>query len=133
MEIWLILLIIFLIIHLLRAEWKSQGCWQKVCGNTTEKASSEDSIKRNIDLSIETLRRNSIPVGWRRAMLIGLILALPVCWIVLHRMPSGWEFFVTMMILFFVCNIISMWISYSWWNRRNILIEKEYLHLRQMS
>lgn len=138
---WWFILVIILIIFLCRTERGSQDCLDRKCVNSTPNLDSKDDPKSAIDKTIETLRKNHTLVGWRRALLIALIITIPIYYLVkrvlpsLHGdtlvFPSGYEFFVIATIIFVIAYFSSVWLNFVWFAPRDLAIEQQLLQIRR--
>lgn len=128
---WWLILPLAIGIYIIFTEPASQSCLNKKCYNSTPPMELNDSIKQGIDKTIETLRKNHTLVGWRRAILIGLITAIPISYIVAKEFPSGFIFLGISFIVAFGAYFMTVWFEYVWWFARDNEIEKELLKLRR--
>ena len=138
---WWLILVLILIIFLCWSERGSQDCLHRQCMNGTPHVDSKDNSKSAIDKTIETLRKNHTLVGWRRSLLIALIVTIPIYYLVkrilpsLHGdgmlFPSGYEFFVIATIVFVIAYFSSVWLNFVWFAPRDLAIEHQLLRIRR--
>lgn len=128
---WWIIVILFITIYLVISEISSQDCRDQVCINHTKEAKSNNSITENIDLTIETLRREHTLVSWRRAVIASFIVILVVTFIITKRWPSGYDFFILFTIIFTIIYFSIVWFQTNWWRRNNDKVEDHLLILRR--
>ena len=127
---WWLIIPVLLLAFLLFAENRSQNCVNKITTNSTPPMLETDTIKQGVDKTIDTLRKSHTVVSWRRAVILGLMFAIPISYLVLRRFPAGFEF---LGITFLICvgaYFSSVWFEYHWWYGRNVKIEQELLKLR---
>ncbi len=139
--LWL-LFILVLIIFLCWTERGSQDCLHRRCINATPHVELQDETGSAIDKTIETLRKNHTLVGWRRALLIALIVTIPIYYLMRRTsspklgflsgiIPSGYEFFVIATIIFVITYFSSVWLNYVWFAPRDLAIEQTLLQIRR--
>ena len=126
----LAIIVLYILYYLIRLEYKSQDCtdYHRPCCNWTPKAKLENPFKTNIDLTVETLRKNQIPVCWRRAMIGAILLALVFQFVFTTKFDIG-TFILLVILLYFVLNCTFMLI-FHYGSIYNIHIEKELYKLR---
>jgi hypothetical protein len=127
---WWLLLVAAVIVYLVWTEPKSQDCLTTTCINSTPPVSAKDPTKVAVDKTIETLRKNHTIVGWRRAMLVAIVVAIPIAVFLLHHFPSGFEFFIITMIIFIIVYFSSVWLQARWWGMNDLKIERSLLQFR---
>lgn len=144
---WWLIIVLFLVIYVVWLEPRSQNALRKGsikfkheneapkdfirrCNNSTPPVTPEDPFNKGVDKTISTLRKNHTLVGWRRALLVGLIVAIPIGYFLYRRFPSGKEFTIITFIVSLVAYFSTVWIDYHWWSYHDITIEKELLKLR---
>lgn len=117
------------ILFLIWSEIGSNDCLRSWCRNKTPSSSSQDSRPENIDKSIETLRRISNTVIWRRSLLIALISTLFILlFLRSFRLPL---FFAILGIIFFISYICDASLESRWFFPQAKLIEHSLLQLRK--
>lgn len=126
---------IVLAVFLVRTENGSQNCsiirdGEQVCNHNSPLFEEYDLPEDSIDKMIRMLRRHHTVVGWRRAMLISIIISiLLLMWFNRGKMVHGLVFFVTAVIIFTVVYFTSVWFQSEWFAQNDIMIEK---HLRKL-
>jgi len=128
---WWHILVVALIVFLCWSERGSQDCLRRRCGNSTSPIELKDESRSAIDKTIETLRKNHTLVGWRRALLIALIITIPICYFIRRGFPSGYEFFVVATIIFVITYFSSVWLNFVWFAPRDLAIEHQLLQIRK--
>lgn len=128
---WILLIGGVILIYLLWSEIKSQDCLNRTCINSTPPVNLKDSFRTAIDKTIETLRKNHIIVGWRRALMIAIIVSIPIILFLLHRWPSGFEFLITVTIIFVIVYFSSVWLQAFWWGQNDLKIERSLMEIRR--
>ena len=69
-------------------------------------------------------------MGWRRALLIAVILSAIILVIFYPKLPDGFDYFLIVTIIFIVVYFTSVWFQWHWWKGRDFKIEDKLLHLR---
>jgi hypothetical protein len=125
-------------VFLTRTEIGSQNCshirdGRQLCNHDSPLPSEYDLPDETIDKMIRSLRRHHTVVGWRRAMLISIILSIIILiWLNDGRMVHGLVFFVTTMIIFVVVYFTSVWFQSKWFSKNDSDIEKSLRHLESL-
>lgn len=127
---WWLLLVGAIILYLVWSEIGSQDCLKSRCNNSTPPVSAKDPSKIAIDKTIETLRKTHTIVGWRRALLVAILVTIPIAVFLLHHFPSGFEFFIIVTIIFIVVYFSSVWLQARWWGMNDLKIERALLLFR---
>jgi len=130
---WILLISGVILLYLVWTEIKSQDCLNRQCINSTPLVNLKDTSRTAIDKTIETLRKNHIIVGWRRALMIAIIVSIPIIFFLIHRFPSGFEFVVVVTIIFVIVYFSSVWLQAFWWGQNDLKIEKSLMTLRSLS
>jgi hypothetical protein len=128
---WWMILICALSVFLIWSEVGSQDCLNRWCNNTTPSVIETDSPRQMIDKTIDTLRKQHTIVGWRRAMLVAIIVTLIVTVSILHRFPTGFQFFMVAVFIFLIVYFSSVWIQARWWGQNDSKIERQLMLLRK--
>lgn len=134
---WPIIAIV-LAVFLTRTEIGSQDCSiirdsRQLCNHDSPLPSKYDLPDETIDKMIRSLRRHHTVVGWRRAMLVSIILSIIILmWLNEGRMVHGLVFFVTTMIIFVVVYFTSVWFQNKWFSKNDSDIEKILRHLESL-
>lgn len=115
-----------IIIFLAIGEIGSQSCENGSCGHYKNIAVS----KNKIDELISRVKLNHTTVGWRRALIIAMLLSLIILCIFYSGLPDGFDFFLVSTILFLIIYFTSSWFQWHWWKARDFKIEKHLLQLR---
>ena len=111
------------------SEYGSQDMLGRECNNSTPEVSKEDPPKEVIDKTVETLRRQHTIVGWRRALLVALIVTIPLLYL-LRGKVTGYDLFIVTTIIFLIVYFSSVWIQARWWGANDLRIERHLLSLR---
>lgn len=125
-------------VFLVRTENGSQNCsiirdGEQMCNHNSPLSEEDDLPEETIRKMIRSLRRHHTAVGWRRAMLVSIIISiLLLMWINKGKMAHGLVFFVTAVIIFTVVYFVSVWFQSEWFNQNDIKIEKHLRNLENM-
>ena len=123
------LLFLLLFVYLISTEIQSQDCDDRLCYNTTPTPQSEDNPRQMIDKMIATLRVNHSPVEWRKALLIGLLVAFLVI-LVLGLPLTIRNFVLATLIVFIIVYFASTWTNWTYWRGMDNWVEHQLLRLR---
>lgn len=123
------LLFLLLVVYLVSTEIQSQDCYERICYNTTSEAKADDEPSQMIDKMITTLRVNHSPVEWRKALLIGLLVASFV--ILLTGVCATLSNFILItLIVFIIVYFASTWTNWTYWRQVDNCLERQLLILR---
>jgi hypothetical protein len=109
--IWPII-IIALVVFLVWSEDGSQNCRNKKCNNEPKRGRKEDNKEVLTDKILYNVRNNHTLVGWRRAVLASIIVALILIVVFCKGMISGFSLFILIVILFIGIYFASAWIQH---------------------
>ena len=123
------LVILLLFVYIVATEIQSQDCDSRLCYNTTSAPNNEDQPEQMIDKMVTTLRVNHSPVEWRKALLIGLIVAYLVI-VVLDVPLTLSNYLLTVFIIFIIVYFASTWTNWTSWRCLDNWIERELIRLR---
>ena len=129
--IWPVI-VVSIIIFIAVAEIGSQSCQGGKCNHykSVESVKYSDPSSKTIDGIISRINLNHTVVGWRRALILAIILALSVLMYFYPGLPDGYDFFLVATILFIVIYLFSVWFQWHWWKGRDHKIENKLLGLR---
>lgn len=127
---WWVIIILAIFVYLVGIEIKSQSCNNRVCNNQTPPATENDSLRKNIDKTIETLRKQHTLVSWRRSLIIAFVVCIPIVLLLRSKFPNGEEFFVVGLIIFTIVYFGIVLFQTFWWRANNTKIEKSLIHFR---
>lgn len=128
---WWLIVVAFLVFFVIKSEPRSQDKLNDIrCSNATPVVNEEDTINKAINKTITTVRKNHSLVGWRRALLVGLICAFPILFYIYSRFPTAIEYTVASFTIAIIVYIFTVVSEYYWWRPKDNLIEKELLKLR---
>jgi len=120
---WWILVVVLIIIYAIISEIRSQDCWDNnklgYCDNRVEPPTTEDSVWKIINQTVEASRKNHTLVGWRRAMIVALVSMILL--MSLFRKWDGMNFTLGALIIFVVSyTLIGAIQLYHWrpWDRK---------------
>lgn len=125
-------------VFLTRTEIGSQNCsiirdGQQLCNHDSPLPSDHDLPEETIDKMIRSLRRHHTAVGWRRAMLVSIILSIIILmWLNKGKMVHGLVFFITAVIIFVIIYFASVWFQSKWFSKNDSDIEKHLRHLESI-
>jgi len=132
------IVVIVLIVYLLWSEYGSQDCSKQSCNNRARVIYGEDDWYEAIDKINHNVHMNHTIVGWRRALLVAIIVTILVLFIfyngkkgstpgdryaVAYALPDGFTVFIVTVIIFVIVYFSSAWIQYSWWRNNDYKIE----------
>lgn len=123
------LLILLLFVYLVSTEIQSQDCNDRLCYNTTPSPQEKDDPHQIIDKMITTLRVNHSPVEWRKALLIGLLVAFLVI-LILGLPMTLRNFALATLTVFIIVYFASTWTNWTYWRNMDNSIERQLLQLR---
>lgn len=129
MKYWWLIIVVFLIFFTIWSEHGSQDALNRLCHNSTPAVEPGDSINVSIEKTIETVRKNHTLVGWRRSLLIGLIVAIPIIWVIKGQFPTGFIFLVVVGAVTIGAYFSTVWMEYNWWSGIDTKIEDGLLDL----
>ncbi len=129
--IWPVI-VLSIIIFVAVAEIGSQSCQNGNCNHykNADFTKPSDSSSKTIDGIISIVKLNHTIVGWRRALILSIILSLSILVYFYSELPDGYDFFLISTILFIVIYLFSVWFQWHWWKGRDHNIENKLLHLR---
>ena len=119
-----------LIIFLTVGEIGSQSCENGACNHYKNVEPSDESTTGDIDNLISRVKINHTVVGWRRALIIAMLLSLIVLVIFYPGLPDGFDFFLVATIIFLSVYFTTSWFQWHGWKARDFKIEEKLLHLR---
>ncbi len=125
-------------VFLVRTEIGSQNCsiirdGKQLCNHDSPLPSEHDLPEETINKMIKSLRRHHTAVGWRRAMLVAIIISIILLmWLNKGKMVHGLVFFITAVIIFVIVYFISVWFQSKWFTKNDIDIEKNLRHLESL-
>ena len=121
-----------IIIFLAIGEIGSQSCENGCCKHykNIDKSCSCNESSKNIDTIISRIKLNHTSVGWRRALILAMLLSLIILMIFYPGLPDGFDFFLISTILFLLIYFTSSWFQWHWWKARDFQIEQKLLNLR---
>lgn len=129
--IWPVI-VMAIIIFIAVAEIGSQSCQDGHCNHydSIYKVSDKDPSTEHIDSLVSRVKLNHTVVGWRRALLLAIILSLIILVLFYPGLPDGFDFFLVSTILFLVIYFTSTWFQWHWWKAKDFNIEDSLYHLR---
>jgi hypothetical protein len=129
--IWPVI-VISIIIFLAVAEIGSQSCQNGDCNHykNLEKVGNNPTSVKMIDNIISRVNLNHTTVGWRRAMILSMILSIIILSMFYSGLPDGFDFFLVATILFIIMYLLSVWFQWHWWKAKDNKIESRLLNLR---
>ena len=119
-----------IIIFIAVGEIGSQDCTNGHCNhykNVDPELEKGELLSQKVDYVIEKLRLNHTVVGWRRALLLSMILSLVILIGYYACLPDGFDYFLVTFILFVVIYGSSVCLQWYWWRSRDN-IEEEHLY-----
>lgn len=121
-----------IIIFLSISEIGSQSCQNGKCNhyNNIEPSSISGPSSKNIDTLISRLKLNHTVVGWRRALILAMLLSLIILCLFYPGLPDGFDFFLISTILFLLIYFTTAWFQWHWWKPLDYKIEDRLLSLR---
>ena len=119
-------LITAIIIFLAVSEIGSQDCDSGSCGHYKSKIKTNNDV----DNVINQLRLNHTSIGWRRALILSMLLSLIIITLFYPGLPDGFDFFLVSTILFLIIYFTGSWFEWHWWNVKDNQIEDRLLELR---
>lgn len=123
-----------LIIFLTISEIGSQSCADGNCGHFRSVNAPNNENKKltsnYIDGLISRIKLNHTVVGWRRSLILAIILSLIILLPYNDGLPDGLDFFLIATILFLIIYFVSSWFQWHWWKARDHEMEDELLLLR---
>ncbi len=117
-------IVLLLLVYLIFTETQSQACKDRLCYNTTASPSELDTKHTMVDKMITTLRVNHNPVEWRKALLIGLVVAF-VAPMFFGCALGVRNFIMTALLIFIVIYFIMAWHNWTVWREVDVEIERE--------
>ena len=131
-EIWPVI-VFGIIVFLVWTENGTQNCNGKWCNHSAfekyKNVKSENS-KIVIDKTISAVRTNHTLIGWRRALLVSLLIAIIVTGIFCQKVVHGFVFTMVTIILFIGIYFSSAWFQFRWWKPNDNKIERALKSLR---
>ncbi len=130
--IWPVI-VVAIVIFLAVSEIGSQSCVDGHCNHykNIEPSCPDDLSSDNIDTLISRIKINHTVVGWRRALIVAILLALVILFLFSpSELPDGFDFFLVATILFLVIYFTTTWFQWHWWKPRDFKIEEKLLQLR---
>lgn len=106
-----VVVVTVILFYLVISEIRSQDCLSGNCENTVDLPSELDSKNVAVDRSIELLQRSYTSVGWRRGLIVGLLVA---CVMSLYMYYLGIHFSWKKFILITVIVFIFTYSMYQW-------------------
>ena len=123
-------IVMALIIFLTVSEIGSQSCADGHCNHFRSIDPPSDITSKNIDSLISRIRINHTVVGWRRALILAMILSLIILMFYDDGLPSGFDFFLVAVIIFLAIYLTTSWLQWHWWKARDFKVEDQLLLLR---
>ena len=127
--IWPII-VLTLVIFLIWADDGSQNCLNQYCNNSAPTVAKNDTPVQSIDKIIDAVRTNHTLVGWRRAIIVALIVSLLVLILLYKRFPDGFTVFLIATFVFVGVYFIDIWFQAHWWKMNDMKIEESLYKLR---
>ena len=117
-----------IIIFIAIGEIGSQDCSRGKCNhyNNIYKVPKNAPTSKQIDSLISRIQLNHTTIGWRRALLLAMLLSLIIFAIFSPGLPDGFDFFLVSTILFLVIYFSTAWLQWHW-HRCKDYEEEEYL------
>lgn len=121
-----------IIIFLTIEEISSQSCGDGYCNHykNIDPSSVDDLSSKNIDTLISRIILNHTTVGWRRALIIAMLLSLIILAVFYSELPDGFDFFLVSTFIFLAIYLTSSWFQWNWWRVHDYKIEQSLLNLR---
>lgn len=123
-------IVIVILAYLIWTEDGSQNCLNKKCNNDPPVMTEEDSPLQGIDKLVQGIRLNHTIVGWRRAMIVAIVISILIFLIFKSRFPHGFVFFIIAMIIFLCVYFMIAFNQFSWWKTNDERIEEALISLR---
>lgn len=123
-------IVMALIIFLAVTEIASQSCADGNCNQFKDVEPGSEITSKSIDSLISRVSINHTVVGWRRALILAMLLSLIILFFYDDGLPHGFDFFLVATIIFLTISLTSNWLEWHWWKARNFKMEDELLLLR---
>ncbi len=123
-------IVMALIIFLAVSEIGSQSCADGNCNHYRSVEPNSTITSKSIDSLISRVSINHTVVGWRRALILAMLLSLIILAFYEDNLPNGFDFFLVATIIFLAIYLTSSWLQWHWWKARDFKIEDELLLLR---
>ena len=123
-------IVMALIICLAVTEIGSQSCADGNCDYFNNLETNSKVTSKSIDNLISRVSINHTVVGWRRALILAMLLSLIILFFYQDNLPDGFDFFLVATIIFLAIYLTSSWLQWHWWKARDFKIEDELLLLR---
>jgi len=129
---WLLVIItIVIIIALIAWEYRTQDCiGGKPCRNGFRRLDGID-FDTEIEEIIAMVTVNENYQTWRLSLIVAIILTIPVCYLLLRRMPNLEEYLSTALIIFVGCYFSSSWLWSHWIQPNNAKIKDMLIRLNE--
>jgi hypothetical protein len=124
-----VVILTIILFYLVISEIRSQDCLSGKCENTVDLPSKSDPKDVAVDRTIELLQRSYTSVGWRRGMIVGLVVA---CIMSLYMHFLGirlsWKKFILITVIVFIFTYsMYQWFQISYikpvcWQAENTLV-----------
>ena len=121
--------IMTIFINIMRTEIKSQDCLGKTCYNTTPEASPDDKNSEALCKILETLKRNHTLVGWRRSLMISIVVCIPIIFI-LGLEWNVHNLVISIIVIFMITYASIIIFQNHWWVKKDKVVENSLLMLR---
>jgi len=129
---WIVILTIILVVVLFYLEYKSQDCiGGKQCTNGISPPQITDPINQQINQIILMVRNTTYYVTWRLSLIVALILAIPIVYLIVGRMPNFLEWITTLIIIFIGVYFSSSWLWTHWVAPNAQQIERSLILLQE--
>ncbi len=128
--IWPIIIIV-LIVYLVWTEYGSQDCREQNCNNRAKIIHSTDTRGTAIDKISSNVLKNHAVIGWRRTLIVAIIIAIIVLLIFCKEFPHGFTVTIAILIIFLLAYFSSAWLQAHWWKFNDYKIERSLKDLRK--
>lgn len=128
-EIWP-LLWIGVLVFAVWSENGSQNCNGGKCNNSAPEINEKDGSTDIIDKTCVAVRTSNYLVGWRRALIVSLLVSIIIVWMFFDKVPHGFVYFIILLLIFIPVYFSSSLIQFSHWKHRNNEIERQLRVLR---
>lgn len=121
------MVVLLIIIYITHSEIGSQDCLNYKCHSWIDTPTVDTPIDENIEKIINMIQNSYTLVGWRRSIIIGLVLSFIITKIVLYNYNLGWrEYFIVSIIIMVFSYTAYQWMQLHWlkpigWKAENII------------
>ena len=121
-----------IIIFIVIGEIGSQECTGGKCNHYKNiyQVKKNAPTSKKIDSLISRIKLNHTTIGWRRALLLAIVLSLIILVIFNPGLPDGFDFFLVSTILFLVIYFSTVWLQWHWHRCKDYENEESLLKLR---